>query len=147
MEKMNRAFEKVKIMVGMEVEDEEQQAAALEDNNSFAFMDEFNRNCTLSTKQVFFLLLFVHLRIQPFFVACFWCLRKKEHSYELRKKKLSEISWLDFECMDLRLSCGLLTLPSRNIWFCVRVILKVQRIWYFDLNLLLLYQDMCAVLS
>ncbi|MED6203763.1 hypothetical protein PIB30_002530 [Stylosanthes scabra] len=51
MEKMNRAFEKVKIMVGMEVEDEEQGAAALEDTSSYAFMDEFNRNCTLSTKQ------------------------------------------------------------------------------------------------
>lgn len=52
MEKMNRAFEKVKIMVGMDVEDEEQQAAALENSNSFAFVDDFNRNCTLSTTQV-----------------------------------------------------------------------------------------------
>ncbi|MED6148911.1 hypothetical protein PIB30_057529 [Stylosanthes scabra] len=51
MEKMKGAFEKVKIMVGMEVEDEEQGAAALEDSSSYAFMDEFNRNCTLSTKQ------------------------------------------------------------------------------------------------
>ncbi|QCD95054.1 Vesicle transport protein [Vigna unguiculata] len=51
MEKMNRAFEKVKIMVGMDVEDEEQQAAALENSNSFAFVDDFNRNCTLSTTQ------------------------------------------------------------------------------------------------
>ncbi|RDX71904.1 Vesicle transport protein SFT2B [Mucuna pruriens] len=52
MEKMNRAFEKVKMMVGMEVEDEEQQAAALDnDSSSIAFMDEFNRNCTLSTTQ------------------------------------------------------------------------------------------------
>ncbi|ESW24450.1 hypothetical protein PHAVU_004G132100 [Phaseolus vulgaris] len=51
MEKMNRAFEKVKTMVGMDVEDEEQQAAALENSNSFAFMDDFNRNCTLSTTQ------------------------------------------------------------------------------------------------
>ncbi|KAF7813352.1 vesicle transport protein SFT2B [Senna tora] len=50
MEKMNKAFEKVKIMVGMEVEDE-QQTAALEESNSFSFMDEFNQNCTLSTKQ------------------------------------------------------------------------------------------------
>jgi len=54
MEKMNRAFEKVKTMVGMDVEDEEQQAAALENSNSFAFMDDFNRNCTLSTTQVFY---------------------------------------------------------------------------------------------
>lgn len=55
MEKMKGAYEKVKMMVGMEVEDEEQQASALDNNNdnSFAFMDEFNRNCTLSTKQVF----------------------------------------------------------------------------------------------
>jgi len=52
MEKMNKAFEKVKIMVGMDVEDEEQQAAALDNSNSFAFMDDFNRNCTLSTTQV-----------------------------------------------------------------------------------------------
>ncbi|KAL2334455.1 hypothetical protein Fmac_015668 [Flemingia macrophylla] len=51
MEKMNRAFEKVKMMVGMEVEDEEQRTAALEESNSFALMDEFNRNCTLSTTQ------------------------------------------------------------------------------------------------
>ncbi|KAG4952620.1 hypothetical protein JHK85_046487 [Glycine max] len=51
MEKMNKAFEKVKIMVGMDAEDEEQQAAALNNSNSFAFMDDFNRNCTLSTTQ------------------------------------------------------------------------------------------------
>lgn len=50
---MNKAFEKVKMMVGMEVEDEEQQAAALDNESSFAFMDDFNRNCTLTTKQVF----------------------------------------------------------------------------------------------
>lgn len=55
MDKMNKAFEKVKTMVGMEVEDE-QQTAALEESNSFAFMDEFNQNCILSTKQVFLLL-------------------------------------------------------------------------------------------
>jgi hypothetical protein len=53
MEKMNKAFEKMKMMVGMEVEDEEQQAAALDNESSFAFMDDFNRNCTLTTKQVF----------------------------------------------------------------------------------------------
>ncbi|CAL0303525.1 unnamed protein product [Lupinus luteus] len=35
----------------MEVEEQEQQAVALEDNNaSFAFKDGFNRNCRLSTK-------------------------------------------------------------------------------------------------
>ncbi|XP_058779321.1 uncharacterized protein LOC131653250 [Vicia villosa] len=51
MDKMNKAFEKVKMMVGMEVEDEEQQASALDNESSFAFMDDFNRNCTLTTKQ------------------------------------------------------------------------------------------------
>lgn len=56
---MNKAFEKVKIMVGMEVEDEEAQAAALENESSFAFMDDFNRNCTLSRTQVFFSLYFL----------------------------------------------------------------------------------------
>ncbi|OIW14535.1 hypothetical protein TanjilG_12934, partial [Lupinus angustifolius] len=62
MEKMNKAFEKVKIMVGMEVEDEEQQAAALDDNNgNFAFMDDFNRNCTLSTKHVLIFLSIFHV--------------------------------------------------------------------------------------
>ncbi|CAJ1972259.1 unnamed protein product [Sphenostylis stenocarpa] len=52
MENMNRAFEKVKIMVGMDVENEDQQAAALNNSNSFAFMDDFNRDCTLSTTQI-----------------------------------------------------------------------------------------------
>ncbi|CAA3029368.1 vesicle transport protein SFT2B isoform X2 [Olea europaea var. sylvestris] len=47
MEKMNQAFEKMKMLVGMEVEDEEQP----KEESSFAFMDDFNRNCTLSTKQ------------------------------------------------------------------------------------------------
>ncbi|PIN20025.1 Membrane protein involved in ER to Golgi transport [Handroanthus impetiginosus] len=44
MEKMNYAFEKMKMLVGMEVEDEEQQQES-------SFIDDFNRNCTLSTKQ------------------------------------------------------------------------------------------------
>lgn len=61
MEKMNKAFEKVKIMVGMDAEDEEQQAAALNNSNSFAFMDDFNRNCTLSTTQVFYFAPFLFL--------------------------------------------------------------------------------------
>ncbi|XP_054803442.1 uncharacterized protein LOC129306735 [Prosopis cineraria] len=51
MEKMQKAIEKVKLVVGMDVEDDEQRAPALEEGNSFAFMDEFNRNCTLSTEQ------------------------------------------------------------------------------------------------
>ncbi|KAL0448272.1 UNVERIFIED_CONTAM: Vesicle transport protein SFT2A [Sesamum latifolium] len=44
MEKMNQAFEKMKMLVGMEVDDEEQ-------NQESSFLDDFNRNCTLSTKQ------------------------------------------------------------------------------------------------
>ncbi|XWS41218.1 hypothetical protein CRYUN_Cryun17cG0061900 [Craigia yunnanensis] len=52
MEKMNHAFEKMKMLVGMEGEDEHQQPA-LEDGNSF-FLDDFNRHCTLTTKQRFY---------------------------------------------------------------------------------------------
>lgn len=55
---MNNAFEKMKMLVGMEVEDEEQIAA--QESSSFSFMDDFNRNCTLSTKQV---LLFVNFNL------------------------------------------------------------------------------------
>ncbi|XP_011083228.1 vesicle transport protein SFT2B [Sesamum indicum] len=44
MEKMNQAFEKMKMLVGMEVDDEEQHQES-------SFLDDFNRNCTLSTKQ------------------------------------------------------------------------------------------------
>ncbi|KAK9292535.1 hypothetical protein L1049_020509 [Liquidambar formosana] len=47
MEKMNHAFVKVKNLVGMEVDDD-----ATADEESF--MDEFNRNCTLSTQQRFY---------------------------------------------------------------------------------------------
>lgn len=43
---MNQALEKMKMLVGMDVEDEE--AAPQQES----FMDDFNRNCTLSTKQV-----------------------------------------------------------------------------------------------
>lgn len=50
---MNQALEKMKMLVGMEVEEEEErQAASLEESGSFSFMDDFNRSCTLSTKQV-----------------------------------------------------------------------------------------------
>ncbi|XP_073272890.1 uncharacterized protein [Primulina huaijiensis] len=45
MEKMNQAFEKMKMLVGMDVEDEEQL------QHESSFFDDFNRNCTLSTKQ------------------------------------------------------------------------------------------------
>ncbi|KAB1228204.1 Vesicle transport protein SFT2B [Morella rubra] len=41
----------MKMLVGMDVE--EQQAPALEENSSFSFVDDLNRNCTLSTKQRF----------------------------------------------------------------------------------------------
>ncbi|KAI5672165.1 hypothetical protein M9H77_12529 [Catharanthus roseus] len=50
MEKMSVAFEKMKMLVGMEV-DEELVAVQNEDSSSFSFVDDFNRNCTLSTKQ------------------------------------------------------------------------------------------------
>ena len=49
MDKMNHAFEKMKMMVGMEVE-EEQRAA--EEESSLSFMDDLNRDCALTTKQV-----------------------------------------------------------------------------------------------
>ncbi|RAL51549.1 unnamed protein product [Cuscuta campestris] len=50
MEKMNHALEKMKMLVGMDVEDVE-GAANQQQDSSFAFIDDFNRNCTLSTKQ------------------------------------------------------------------------------------------------
>ncbi|XP_022973824.1 vesicle transport protein SFT2B isoform X2 [Cucurbita maxima] len=50
MEKMNQAFEKMKMLVGVEVDDEASTATINDDNSSW-FMDDFNRNCTLSTKQ------------------------------------------------------------------------------------------------
>ncbi|KAJ0726467.1 putative vesicle transport protein SFT2 [Helianthus annuus] len=48
MEKMSQAMEKMRMLVGIEVEEEQQHA---DEESSFAFMDDFNRNCTLSTKQ------------------------------------------------------------------------------------------------
>ncbi|XP_050205315.1 uncharacterized protein LOC126655255 [Mercurialis annua] len=51
MEKMNQALEKMKMLVRMEVEEEE-SAAAEDTSSSFSFLTEdFNRNCTLSTQQ------------------------------------------------------------------------------------------------
>lgn len=47
---MNHAFEKMKMLVGMDVDDEE--SAVENDSSSFAFIDDFNRQCTLTTKQV-----------------------------------------------------------------------------------------------
>lgn len=51
MEKMNQAYEKMKMLVGMEVDDEEQ----LQQQDS-SYIDDFNRNCTLSTTQVYTIL-------------------------------------------------------------------------------------------
>jgi hypothetical protein len=50
MDKMNRALERAKMLVGMEVDEE----AAVQESSSF--IDDFNRQCTLSTTQVKFLL-------------------------------------------------------------------------------------------
>ncbi|KAF5745069.1 hypothetical protein HS088_TW07G00650 [Tripterygium wilfordii] len=66
MDRMNQAFEKVKMLVGMEVEDDEEQEAA--DNNS-SFMDEFNRECTLTTKQVMDIFLSVMTLLRRLFDA------------------------------------------------------------------------------
>ncbi|XP_078172487.1 got1/Sft2-like vescicle transport protein family [Carex rostrata] len=46
MEQMNRALERAKMLVGMEVDEE---AAVREESSSF--IDDFNRQCTLSTTQ------------------------------------------------------------------------------------------------
>ncbi|CAL9231311.1 unnamed protein product [Arabidopsis halleri] len=51
MDKMNQAFEKMKMLVGMEVEDEQQAA---EEESSLSFMEDLNRNCALTTKQRFY---------------------------------------------------------------------------------------------
>ncbi|KAK1276370.1 hypothetical protein QJS04_geneDACA016771 [Acorus gramineus] len=48
MEAMNRALERAKMMVGLEVDDDE-ESQAVEENTSI--FDDFNRHCTLSTKQ------------------------------------------------------------------------------------------------
>lgn len=45
------AFEKMKMLVGMEVDEESVAVRDEDSSSSFAFMDDFNRNCTLSTKQ------------------------------------------------------------------------------------------------
>lgn len=46
MDKMNQALEKMKMLVGMDVEDDEGAAG----QQAVAFVDDFNRSCTLSTK-------------------------------------------------------------------------------------------------
>lgn len=52
MDQMNKAYEKMRMLVGMEVD--EPQTASLQESNSFSqsLVDDFNRDCTLSTKQV-----------------------------------------------------------------------------------------------
>uniref|UniRef100_A0A2P2JUR6 Vesicle transport protein n=1 Tax=Rhizophora mucronata TaxID=61149 RepID=A0A2P2JUR6_RHIMU len=54
MEKMNQALEKMKMLVGIEIEDEEEDEHSTAAANNSSFMDDFNRNCTLSTKQRFY---------------------------------------------------------------------------------------------
>lgn len=63
MDKMNQftssALEKVKMLVGMELDEDaaEEEQLSNQSNNtasSFAFMDDINRNCALSTKQRFY---------------------------------------------------------------------------------------------
>ncbi|XP_062083742.1 uncharacterized protein LOC133790218 [Humulus lupulus] len=49
MEKMNSAVERMKMLVGMEVDEEDASA-----QQSNTFIDDFNRNCTLSTTQRFY---------------------------------------------------------------------------------------------
>ncbi|XP_057970850.1 uncharacterized protein LOC131159727 [Malania oleifera] len=46
MDKMNKAMEKVKMLVGMDVEED-----VPVEESSLSFMDDFNRECTLTTKQ------------------------------------------------------------------------------------------------
>ena len=48
MEKISRALERAKMLVGMDVDEE----AAQEEASSSSFFDDFNRQCTLSTQQV-----------------------------------------------------------------------------------------------
>lgn len=52
MERMNQAYEKVKMLVGMEVDEE--AATSADDAAASSFMDEFNRQCTLTTTQRFY---------------------------------------------------------------------------------------------
>lgn len=77
MEKMNQALERMKMLVGMEVDDDEEQQQQQESS----YIDDFNRNCTLSTKQVsnlildclfvsFFFVFFLEFAIIP--VAMRW---------------------------------------------------------------------------
>lgn len=50
---MNHAFEKMKMMVGMEVEEEQRASEEEEEEeSSLSFMDDLNQDCALTTKQV-----------------------------------------------------------------------------------------------
>lgn len=60
MEKISSAFEKVrnhqamermKMLVGMDFDEESAPVPTTSEESSFAFMDDFNRHCTLSTQQ------------------------------------------------------------------------------------------------
>lgn len=48
METMSRALDRAKMLVGMESDEE----SLAQEAQSSSFFDEFDRNCTLSTKQV-----------------------------------------------------------------------------------------------
>ncbi|CAI0430973.1 unnamed protein product [Linum tenue] len=51
MEKMNQAMEKMKILVGMEVEEDHEEQPSASSRDSSSLIDDFNRNCALSSKQ------------------------------------------------------------------------------------------------
>lgn len=51
---MNSAVERMKMLVGMDVDVDEEASSSALDASSFSFVDDFNRNCTLSTKQRFY---------------------------------------------------------------------------------------------
>lgn len=50
MDRISQAYEKAKMLVGMEVEEESASPAL--DPGGTSFMDDFNRQCTLTTQQV-----------------------------------------------------------------------------------------------
>lgn len=70
---MNQAFEKMKMLVGVEADEEHQATTAtMDDGSSSWFMDDFNRNCTLSTKQVSFLGSYFDSLVAEFSVGNQW---------------------------------------------------------------------------
>ncbi|CAN1787586.1 Vesicle transport protein SFT2B [Linum perenne] len=58
MDKMNQALEKMKMLVGMEVDEDDEERPSEPSPDSFSFVDDFNRNCTLSSQQS--MLVFLH---------------------------------------------------------------------------------------